>query len=121
MNDGESRRLLVDEYANEKAPNDGEVYFNIRKHQGLFGEKSPYYESQEWARLAAASRSGHKKERMEQLLRHRKFAAAFDAFQHLPAMYDGLRLSMVNKMIALGCNEVGVKSLDIVRHWVANF
>ena len=52
--------------------------------------------------------STNKRERLEQLFGHPKFAPAFDAFRHIRALYVGLRLGVVNKMISMGCHEVRV-------------
>ncbi|TQV90526.1 hypothetical protein IF1G_10849 [Cordyceps javanica] len=74
-------------------PGDGVYYRKIREYQGKFGQEHPYLEHRWWARLRASSKSENKKDRLDQLWKHSKFAAAFDAFQHLPALYCGLRLS----------------------------
>jgi len=97
---------LIDEYASEKKPEDGEFYYKIRVYQGIFGLANPFFERRWWARLAAISTSTNKKDRLEQLFRHPKFAPAFDAFRYLPALYAGMRLSVINKMICMGCHEV---------------
>lgn len=106
----EAKQDLIEEYANEKKPTDGEFYYKIRQYQGVFGAKNSYFESRWWARLAAISTRGstNPKDRLEQLLGHRKFAPAFDAFRHLPCLYSGLRLSAVNKMTSMKCDEVNM-------------
>lgn len=104
----ELKSALVDEYASEREPDDGEFYFNIRVYQGVFGQKNRYFEKRWWARLAAVSLSTNKKDRLKQLFRHRRFAPAFDAFRYLPALYCGMRLSVLNKMISMGCHEVRI-------------
>jgi len=83
----------------------------IRVYQGFFGQKNPYFERRWWARLAAQSESTNKKDRLYQLFGHREFGPAFDAFQYLPALYCGLRLSVINKMISMKSHEVGTFTL----------
>ena len=100
------KSALIDEYTNEKTPDDGEFYWKLREYQGIFGQENPYFERRWWARLAAVSTSANKKDRFEQLFRHRKFAPAFDSFRYLRALYCGLRISVINKMISLKCDEV---------------
>ncbi|TQV90169.1 hypothetical protein IF1G_11168 [Cordyceps javanica] len=109
----EAKRDLIEEYSSEKGPGDGVYYRKIREYQGIFGEQHPYLEHRWWARLGASSKSESKKKQLEQLWKHSNFAAAFDAFQHLPALYCGLRLSAINKMISMGCHE---ELLSFLRH-----
>jgi hypothetical protein len=99
---------LIEEYTNEVKPDDGQFFYNIRVFQGYFGRnrKNPCFEKRWWGRLAAVSTSNNKKERLEQLFRHVLFAPAFDAFQHIPALYVGMRISILNKMISMKCDEV---------------
>ncbi|KAJ2976444.1 hypothetical protein NQ176_g4953 [Zarea fungicola] len=101
----EAKRDLVEEYSSEKKPGDGEFFYKIREYQGIFGEKNPYLENKWWARLSAIRDSEHKKKRLEQLFGHPMFAPAFDSLRHLPALYCGLRLSVVNRMISMRCHE----------------
>jgi hypothetical protein len=95
---------LIEEYANEKEPDDGEFYCKIREYQGFHGEKNSYFERRWWARLSAMSLN--RKDRLDQLFRHGKFAQAFDALLAIRALFGGMRLSVVHKMIAMKCDEV---------------
>ncbi|OAR03487.1 hypothetical protein LLEC1_06518, partial [Akanthomyces lecanii] len=45
--------------------------------------------------------------------KHSNYTAAFNAFQHLPALYCGLRLSAINKIISMGCHK---ELLSFLRH-----
>ncbi|KJZ69361.1 hypothetical protein HIM_11243 [Hirsutella minnesotensis 3608] len=101
----DAKRDLIEEYASERKTDDEEFYYKIREYQGIFGQENQYFESRWWARLTSVSGSTNKKQRLEQLFGHRKFAHAFDEFRHLPALYYGLRLSVVNKMISMRCDE----------------
>ncbi|KAK6831695.1 hypothetical protein RU639_002587 [Aspergillus parasiticus] len=120
----EAKRDLAEEYANERKLDDGEFYYKIRQYQGVFGPENSYFERRWWARLAAISVKGstNPKDRLEQLLGHLKFAPAFDAFRHLPAFYCGLRLSAVNKMTSIRCDEELLSYLKHIRDfWYAVF
>ncbi|GAB1319477.1 hypothetical protein MFIFM68171_09687 [Madurella fahalii] len=111
----ELKYALIDEYTNERKPDDGEFYYKIREFQGVFGTKNPYFEMRWWARLATASESTNRKERLEQLLNHAQFAPAFDAFRHIPALYGGMRLSAINKMVCLKCHDLLLFCLGEIR------
>lgn len=108
----ETTRDLAENYINERKLDDGEFYYKIREYQGNFGVENPYFERIWWARLASTSKSTNKKDRLEQLFAHRKFAPAFDAFRHLKALYGGLRLSVLNKIISMGCDDVSMFLFD---------
>lgn len=75
---------------------------------GGFGaeKKNPYFHRRWWARLLAKD-SKSRAEKFSQLTKHPELLAAFDQFQHLPALYVGLRLSQMGKIISLRCDEVG--------------
>ncbi|KAH7303123.1 hypothetical protein B0I35DRAFT_340040, partial [Stachybotrys elegans] len=114
----EAKQDLVEEYSNERRPDDGEFYYKIRLYQGRFGQPpNPYFENRWWSRLATVSVKGSRnpRDRLNQLFKHDKFAEAFDAFQHLPAIYSGLRLSAVNKMIPMRCDEKLLRYLEHIR------
>ena len=52
------------------------------------------------------SDSANKKARLKQLNGHPEFSVAFKAFRYLRALYVGLSLGVINKMISMGCREV---------------
>ncbi|KAF5127199.1 hypothetical protein E5D57_008127 [Metarhizium anisopliae] len=112
----------MEEYASERKLDDGEIYYKIREYQGIFGQEHPHFEQRWWARLATLPDSKTKKECLDQLIGHRKFSRAFDAFHPIPALYCGLRLSVVSKMISTRCHE---ELLAYLRHikdfWFAIF
>jgi hypothetical protein len=100
---------LAEEYSSEKPPGDGVFFYKIRTYQGIFGEQDEYLENKWRARLGAVTDSEHRKKGLDQLFGHQKFAPAFDAFRHLPALYCGLRLTVINRMISMRCHEVSSK------------
>ncbi|KAI6081771.1 hypothetical protein F4821DRAFT_264558 [Hypoxylon rubiginosum] len=109
----EAKQDLIDGYANEKTPSDGEFYYKIREYQGVFGQKNPYFERRWRARLASESRD--KEARLRQLDGHHELQSAFDAFRPLRALYLGLRLSMINKILSMRCPEEVLSSLKHVK------
>ncbi|KAH6883889.1 hypothetical protein B0T10DRAFT_410683, partial [Thelonectria olida] len=111
----ELKCALIDEYTNERKLDDGEFYYKIREFQGVFGSKNPYFESRWWARLAATTESTNRKERLKQLLNHPQFGPAFDKFRAIPALYGGLRLSVINKMICMKCHDLLLFHLDEIK------
>ncbi|KZZ91208.1 hypothetical protein BBO_09563 [Beauveria brongniartii RCEF 3172] len=116
----EARRDLMEEYSSEKKPADGVFFRKIREYQGIFGEPNEYLEQKWWARLGAITDSEHRKSQLEKLFGHRQFAPAFDAFRHLPALYCGLRLSVINKMIAMRCHEELLAYLRFIKDFWYN-
>ncbi|KAK3177861.1 hypothetical protein K4F52_009413 [Lecanicillium sp. MT-2017a] len=109
----EAKRDLAEGYSSEQPPGDGVFFYKIRKYQGIFGEQDEYLENKWWARLGAVTDSEHRKRELNQLFGHQKFAPAFDAFRHLPALYGGLRLTVINRMISMRCHE---ELLEFLRH-----
>jgi len=92
----------MEEYANEGKLSDGEVYRKIRNYQS---QKQSSLEMQWWTRL-----SPHRARNLKQLLRHREFTVAFDAFLEIPALLTGMRISTLHKMFAIRCDKVHVPS-----------
>lgn len=104
----ETRRDLQEERANEKKIEDGEFYYRIRVYQGFFGERDRHREEIWWAHLAGQSNNTDRRDRLSQLLGHSRFYPVFDSLGVIPALYSGLRLSSVNKMISDPCRDVGL-------------
>jgi hypothetical protein len=92
---------LVEEYANQKKPTDGEIYRKIRQYEGEQNE--PF--RQRWiARFSPSSR-----ERLEQLdnRKNRRLCKGFDALLPIPGLWSrGMRVSMLHRVIATDCVEV---------------
>ncbi|KGQ02690.1 hypothetical protein BBAD15_g12095 [Beauveria bassiana D1-5] len=110
----ETRRDLAEEYACEQAPADGDFYYKIREYQGVFGQENSRAEDTWKARLGATSGSGHKKNRMDQIVTDPRLCVAFDAFRRIPVLYGDLKLSLVNKMTSMGCHEVCTAVLPVL-------
>lgn len=98
------KTLFTEEYTYQKDPDDGEFYCKIRQYQGCYGEANPYFERIWLGRLSALSKN--RRDLLDQLFRHKKYADAFDALLHIPALFCGFRLTVVHQVIAMRCEEV---------------
>ncbi len=97
------RRLLSEKYYYQETPSDGELYRKIREYQGIGGEENPFFEKLWLERLQA---SDNRRKNYEQLCRHRKYAMAIDLLLEIPAVMEGLRLSVIHQTIPMKCDEV---------------
>lgn len=95
------RITLVDEYANEKPPTDGEVYRKIHQYKH---ESNALFQNRWWSRL-----SPNKAKRLRQLTSQDNayLCAAFDALLAIPGLWNGMSLGSLNSVMALKCEEVG--------------
>ncbi|CAI7613149.1 unnamed protein product [Penicillium pancosmium] len=95
------KNALVDEYANEKDPSDGEIYRKLRQYQN---EYNAPFQKRWWARL-----SDNKVKRLRQLFSpdNIDICAAFDALLPIPGMWGGMSIGSLNRVLALKCDEVG--------------
>lgn len=110
----ELKTLLIEEYANEERPCDGEIYRKIREYQFLPGSidsnVSPAtcisFENRWWARFNPS-----REKKLRSLFRNPMLAAGFDALGKSPGIFDaGMMVTTLHKMIATSCHEVGVSS-----------
>uniref|UniRef100_A0A093VIQ3 Uncharacterized protein n=1 Tax=Talaromyces marneffei PM1 TaxID=1077442 RepID=A0A093VIQ3_TALMA len=107
----ELRTELAEEYSNENAPSDGEIYRKIRQYQY---EASARFEKRWWDRLSPT-----KMKRLRQLSQpeHAYIRSAFDALLPIPGLWKGLRIGNLSRVLALKCEEEIVHYL----HFVKNF
>ncbi|BCR83589.1 uncharacterized protein ACHE_10991S [Aspergillus chevalieri] len=107
------RNALVDEYANEKQPNDGEVYRKICQYQH---EHNAHFQKRWWSRL-----SDNKAKRLRQLRSspdNVDLCAAFDGLLAIPGLWNGMSLGSLNKVMAIKCDEEIIHYLEhIKRFW----
>ena len=91
----ELRKNLVEEYSNEERPSDGEIYRKVRQYER---EGNVCFKKRRKARLSAHGRRG-----LQQLFGHgdRELAAAFDCLLDIPGFWNGMRISMLYKMISM--------------------
>lgn len=97
------RYLLADGYVYQKKPDDGEYYVTIRQFQGYHGDENPFFENLWLARLATNANS---RNLFDQLSKHKKFSAAFDALLDIPGLFGGFRLSTIHQLLGMKCDEV---------------
>ena len=95
------RRYLIEEYANEKIPTDGEIYRKIRHYHF---QRNYSFESRWWARLR-----GCRARNLKGLLRQPEIAAAFDALLDVSGLWGGMQLTTLHKMLGLRTDDVRVR------------
>ncbi|KAJ8226356.1 hypothetical protein LV156_008966 [Aspergillus fumigatus] len=108
------QHALVDEYANERHPNDGEVYRKIRQYQH---ESNALFQNRWWSRL-----SPNKAKRLRQLFSQENtfICAGFDALLPIPGLWKGMSLGSLNSVFALKCDEEIVHYLRVIwTFWAA--
>jgi hypothetical protein len=101
----ELRTSLVEEYANERKPTDGEIYRKIRQYEGDYDET---FRERWFVRLSSSNQ-----ERLDQLdkKKNRRIRGAFDRLLTIPGLWPGgMRISVVHRLIASGCVEVSFRN-----------
>lgn len=92
---------LVEEYANQKKPTDGEIYRKIRQYEL---EDNETFRQRWFVQLSPSNQ-----DRLDQLdnRRNRRLRRAFDRLLAIPGLWlHGMRISMLHRLIATGCVEV---------------
>ena len=92
------QRELAEEYANSANFSDGEIYRKIHQYSS---EQDKFAEKKWWARLTKK-----KSEFLYRFFKHKRFPAAFNALTDIPGIWDGLNIGVLDKMMALKCDEV---------------
>ncbi|RAK94832.1 uncharacterized protein BO80DRAFT_420270 [Aspergillus ibericus CBS 121593] len=106
----ELRTSLVEEYANQKKPTDGEIYRKIRQYEG---EDNEAFRERWFVRLSSSNQ-----DRLDQLdnKRNRRVRRAFDRLLPIPGLWPhGMRISVLHRLIATGCVEEILNYLNHVR------
>ncbi|CAG8947720.1 unnamed protein product [Penicillium salamii] len=101
------RTSLVEEYANERKPTDGEIYRKIRQYEGDYDDT---FRERWFVRL-----SRNNQERLNQLdnKKNRRVRGAFDRLLTIPGLWPGgMRISVVHRLIASGCVEESINYLQ---------
>ncbi|CAG7925989.1 unnamed protein product [Penicillium olsonii] len=101
------RTSLVEEYANERKPTDGEIYRKIRQYEGDYDDT---FRERWFLRL-----SRNNQERLNQLdnKKNRRVRGAFDRLLTIPGLWPGgMRISVVHRLIASGCVEESINYLQ---------
>ncbi|KAJ5152435.1 hypothetical protein N7492_009715 [Penicillium capsulatum] len=105
------RSRLVDEYANERVPSDGEIYIKVRQYRN---EANAHFENRWLARL-----SDNKARRLRGLESHPGIRAAFDSLLVLPSLLvHGMQIGSLPQALAICCDEEIVHSLTrLLQYW----
>ena len=89
---------LVEEYANEVKPADGEIYRKIRQYHF---ERNFTFEMRWWTHLTS-----HGTKNLKGLLRHDELTAAFDDLLDISGLWGDFTIGTLHKMMAMKCDEV---------------
>nr|KAK5449229.1 hypothetical protein LTR18_002318 [Exophiala xenobiotica] len=98
------QRSLIEEYANETIPPDGEIYRKIRHYHF---QRNYSFECRWWARLR-----GCRARNLKSLLSHPEIAAGFDALLDVPGLWSGMQLTTLHKMLALRTDDTPPPEID---------
>ncbi|KAJ5982692.1 hypothetical protein N7451_012792 [Penicillium sp. IBT 35674x] len=103
------RTTLVEEYANQKKPTDGEIYRKIRQYEGDYDESF----RERW--LVRLSRSNQDKLNQLDNRKNRRLRRAFDRLLNIPGLWPGgMRISVLHRLIASSCVEEIINYLEHV-------
>jgi hypothetical protein len=92
------RQCLNEQHSNEDKPSDGEAYYKIRSYHFQGDTKS----EMRWKACLRGSRLKNLKE----LLADEELTAGFDALLDIPGVWDGMMITTLQKMMAMGSKEV---------------
>jgi hypothetical protein len=107
--DSDWQRELSEEYSNSTNFSDGEIYRKIRQYSSDGSDSNYFAEKKWWARLTKKKRNF-----LKRLLKHKGFRKAFDALRGIPGIWPGLNIGVLDKIIAMKCDEVSNKSISYV-------
>ncbi|KAF2843888.1 hypothetical protein T440DRAFT_462707 [Plenodomus tracheiphilus IPT5] len=104
------KTALMEEYACEKDPDDGEFYCKIREHER---SGHPFFHVLWLARLKAVA--VRKRQNLDRLLKHPGYSRAFDCQLDMPGLAGGMNLGTLHKMFAMKCEEETLRYLTYVK------
>ena len=95
------RLALVDAYACEKTPTDGEFYTKIRQYERTGNQAF----KEDWlSQLAAVS--PQKSKNLKRLLQLTDYVSALDCQLDMPGLSKSMKLGTIHSMLAMRCNKV---------------
>nr|KMM64374.1 hypothetical protein CPAG_00726 [Coccidioides posadasii RMSCC 3488] len=110
---GEELRIsLLEEYANQRNPTNGEIYRKIRQYEE---EQNEPFQQRWLARLLRCNR-----ERLEQLdnRRNRRLRQGFNALLAISGLWGReMRISMIHRLVAIDCVEEILNYLESVKEF----
>jgi hypothetical protein len=92
------KQCLHEQHSNEDKPSDGEAYCKIRKYHFQGDTKS----EMRWK----ACLRGCRLKNLKELIADEELTAGFDALLDIPGLWDGMMLTTLQKMMAMGCKDV---------------
>ncbi|KAK6436022.1 hypothetical protein LTR95_007786 [Oleoguttula sp. CCFEE 5521] len=92
-----TRRQLAEEYSNERAHGDGEIFYKIRRYHQR-GDRDN--ENKWWARLTVSKRKD-----LRQLLRDHRFITAFDNLLPWVGLWEPVQLGTLHRLLTMKCDE----------------
>ena len=93
-----SRTRIAEEFDNEQAHRDGEIFRKIRYY---CSKKDIQGENKWWARL-----SDTKRKDLRQLLKDERYAKAFDSMLPWQGMWMTVKLGSLHRLLTMKCDEV---------------
>ena len=94
----EKRTVVAEEYKNEQAFSDGEIFRKIRLYHHA-GSKAAA--DRWWVRLSYTKRKD-----LRQLLKDVRYANAFDALLPWPGLWNTIQLGSLHRLLTMKCDEV---------------
>ena len=91
---------LAEDYLNEKASTDGEIFYKIRLYHHKQDKNA---ENKWWARLTE-----NKRKDLRQMLRDERYAEAFDSMLAWPGLWSTIKLGSLHRLLCLKCDEVSL-------------
>ncbi|KAL5313293.1 hypothetical protein ACEPPN_019026 [Leptodophora sp. 'Broadleaf-Isolate-01'] len=91
------KTCLNEQHSNEDGPTDGEAYCKIRYYHFQRDTKAEL----RWKACLRGCRLTY----LKGLLLDEKFTAGFDALLDILGVWDGMRMTTLNKMMAMGCRD----------------
>lgn len=89
---------IVEAYAYEQRPSDGEIFRKIRLYHRQKDEES---EKRWWSCLEKS-----KPKDLRQLLRREQLVSAFDTLIDMPGLWETVQIGALHRLLALKCDEV---------------
>ncbi|OAA65117.1 hypothetical protein LEL_10564 [Akanthomyces lecanii RCEF 1005] len=100
--DPNTERSFIERYENEKPPDGGELFYNIRKYRGQSNGYQVNRASRKWWQ---AQCSKTQLQAISRLKRHDDLMLQLDRLSPLKALHPAVKLGSIGRLIALSCEE----------------
>ncbi|KAH8765626.1 hypothetical protein BGZ57DRAFT_533732 [Hyaloscypha finlandica] len=101
------KQCLHEQHSNEDKPSDGEAYCKIRNYHFQGDTKS----EMRWK----ACLRGCRLKNLKELLADEELTAGFDALLDIPGLWDGMMMTTLQKMMAMGCKDETLHYLSNIK------